>query len=102
MKNTGKRPGATVAQLYVAEASPTVPRPAKELKQFERVMLQPGETKHLTLEINPRSFSFYDVPSASWHANAGTYNLMLGDSSANIEQKTTVTLPKPITTSVSD
>jgi beta-glucosidase len=101
-KNTGKRPGATVAQLYVAEASPTVPRPAKELKQFERVMLQPGETKRLTLELNARSFSFYDVPSASWHANAGTYNLMLGDSSSNIEQKTTLTLPKPITTSVSD
>jgi len=102
VKNTGKRAGATVAQLYVAEASPTVPRPAKELKQFERVMLQPGETKHLTLELNARSFSFYDVPSASWHANAGTYNLMLGDSSSNIEQKTTLTLPKLITTSVSD
>jgi beta-glucosidase len=102
VKNTGKRPGATVAQLYVDEASPTVPRPAKELKQFERVMLQPGETKRLTLELNARSFSFYDVPSASWHANAGAYNLMLGDSSSNIEQKTTLTLPKPIITSVSD
>jgi beta-glucosidase len=102
VKNLGKRPGATVAQLYVDEASPTVPRPAKELKQFERVMLQPGETKRLTLELNARSFSFYDVPSASWHANAGAYNLMLGDSSSDIEQKTTLTLPKPIITSVSD
>ena len=100
--NRGGRAGATVAQLYVGEASPTVPRPAKELKQFERVMLQPGETKHVTVELDPRSFSFYDVATASWHANAGTYNLMLGDSSANIQQKATLQLPKPIITAVGD
>ncbi|MGB8917007.1 MAG: glycoside hydrolase family 3 C-terminal domain-containing protein [Candidatus Sulfotelmatobacter sp.] len=100
--NTGKRAGATVAQLYVGEASPTVPRPAKELKQFERVMLQPGETKHVSVDLNPRSFSFYDVATASWHANAGTYELLLGDSSANIQQKATLQLPKAISTSVGD
>jgi len=100
--NTGQRAGATVAQLYVGEESPTVPRPAKELKQFERVMLQPGETKHVTVELDPRSFSFYDVATASWHANAGIYNLMLGDSSANIQQKTTLQLPRTIITSVSE
>lgn len=100
--NTGRRAGATVAQLYVGETSPTVPRPAKELKQFERVMLQPGESKHVTVELDPRSFSFYDVATASWHANAGTYNLLLGDSSANIQQRATLQLPKPIITSVGD
>jgi beta-glucosidase len=98
--NTGKRAGATGAQLYVGEASPTVPRPAKELKQFERVMLQPGETKHVTVELDPRSFSFYDVATASWHANAGSYNLMLGDSSANIQQRISLQLPKTIITDV--
>jgi beta-glucosidase len=100
--NTGQRAGATVAQLYVGEASPTVPRPAKELKQFERVTLQPGETKHISVDLNPRSFSFYDVASAAWHANAGTYNLLLGDSSANIHQKTTLQLPNPLTVSVAE
>jgi beta-glucosidase len=100
--NTGKRAGATVAQLYVGEASPTVPRPAKELKQFERIMLQPGETKHVSVDLNPRSFSFYDVATTSWHANAGTYELLLGDSSANIQQKATLQLPKTISTSVGD
>jgi beta-glucosidase len=98
--NTGQRAGATVAQLYVGEASPTVPRPAKELKQFERVMLQPGETKHVTVELNPRSFSFYDVAAASWHANAGAYHLMLGDSSVDIQQKATLQLPKAIVMAV--
>jgi len=99
--NTGKRAGATVAQLYVGEGSPTVERPAKELKGFERVMLQPGETKHVTLNLNPRSFSYFDVKSSNWQANAGTYNLLLGDSSQNIQQKTTIQLPKALTTSIS-
>jgi beta-glucosidase len=100
--NTGKRAGATVAQVYVGEASPSLPRPEKELKQFERLMLQPGETKHVTVELNARSFSFYDVANHSWHANAGTYNLMLGDSSANIVQKTTLKLPEAINTPIGE
>ncbi len=100
--NTGKRAGATVAQLYVGEASPSVPRPAKELKQFERVMLQPGETKHVAIDVDPRSFSFYDVGAAAWHANAGTYNLMLGDSAADIQDKISLQLPRPVITPVSE
>jgi len=100
--NTGDRAGATVAQLYVAESSPTVLRPVKELKQFERVTLQPGETTHVSVELGPRSFSFYDVNAAAWRANAGSYNLMLGDSSANIQQKITIQLPKLISTPASD
>jgi beta-glucosidase len=86
VSNTGRRAGATVAQLYVGEESPTVPRPVKELKQFERVMLQPGETKHVAVDLDSRSFSFYDVGAAAWHANAGTYDLILGDSSASIQR----------------
>ena len=100
--NTGKRAGATVAQLYVGEASPTVPRPAKELKQFERVMLLPGETRHVVVDLDPRSFSFYDVGAAAWHADAGTYDLLLGDSSADIQQKIALQVPRPIITSVSE
>jgi len=64
-------------------------------------MLQPGETKHVTLNLNPRSFSYFDVKSSNWQANAGTYNLLLGDSSQNIQQKTTIQLPKALTTSIS-
>ena len=54
VKNTGKRAGATVAQLYVSQVSPTVERPIKELKGYERVSLQPGETKHVTLTLDPQ------------------------------------------------
>ncbi len=100
--NTGKVAGATVAQLYVGEDSPAVVRPEKELKGFERVMLAPGETKQVTLTLNPRSFSYFDVKRSAWQADAGTYQLMLGDSSADIQQKISITLPKAITTSVSE
>ena len=98
--NTGDRAGATVAQLYVGEAAPSVPRPAKELKQFERVFLQPGETKHIAVQLDARSFSFYDVAAKSWHADAGSYELSLGLSSAEVQQKVPVTLPEPIVTPV--
>jgi beta-glucosidase len=102
VSNTGKLSGATVAQLYVGQTSPTVERPAKELKGFARVLLQPGETKHLTLDLIPRSFSYFDVKSARWQADAGTYDLMLGDSSLDIQQKITIRVPNPLTTSVSE
>jgi beta-glucosidase len=100
--NTGKRPGATVAQLYVSEVSPAIERPAKELKGFERVVLRPGETRHVTLNLNPRSFSYFDIKSTAWQADAGTYKLMLGDSSQNIQQEISIQLPKPLTTSIAE
>ena len=102
VKNTGKRAGATVAQLYVSQISPTVERPIKELKGYERVSLQPGETKHLTLTLDPRSFSYFNVKSAAWQADSGEYKLMLGDSSQNIQQEIRVQLPTALTTSIAD
>lgn len=100
--NTGKRPGAMVAQLYIGPASSTVERPVKELKGFKRVQLGPGETKQVTIELDPRSFSYFDVRTSSWQADAGTYELMLGGSSQDIEQKIRVQLPKPLTTSIGE
>jgi beta-glucosidase len=100
--NTGTRAGATVAQLYVGETSPSVERPTKELKGFERVMLEPGQTKQVSMKLDPRSFSFFDVKAAAWHADAGDYELLLGDSSEDIQQKATIHLAQPLVTSVSE
>lgn len=100
--NTGKRAGATVAQLYVSEVSPKLERPVKELKGFERVVLQPAETKHLTFDLDARSFSYFDVKSAAWRADAGDYDLLLGDSSQDIQQRVRIQLARPLTTSVSE
>ena len=100
--NTGQRAGATVAQLYVGENKPSVERPAKELKGFERVTLEPGQTKQVSMKLDPRSFSFFDVKSGAWHADAGNYELLLGDSSEDIQQKAAIQLAQPLTTSVSE
>jgi beta-glucosidase len=85
LTNTGSREGAEVAQIYVGEAHAKVPRPAKELKAFARVDLKPGETKHVTLTLDRRAFSHYDVDAKDWLADAGEYEVFVGRSSAQIE-----------------
>ncbi len=85
VKNTGSREGAEVAELYVGDAHASVPRPVKELKGFARVSLRPGETQHVTLHLNRRSFSYYDVKSHGWTAEPGEYAILVGSSSAQIE-----------------
>jgi beta-glucosidase len=94
--NTSSRAGSEVAQVYVGEAKPTVPRPAKELKGFSRVELAAGETKHMTLLLDARAFAFYDAAGKHWQADAGTFSILVGDSSAETALSVTVTLPKAI------
>jgi len=88
--NTGQIEGMTVAQVYVGEQQPAVPRPAKELKGFAKVSLKPGETKHVTVPLEERSFSYYDVGSKSWKADKATYDVMVGSSVEDIELEGTV------------
>jgi beta-glucosidase len=82
--NTGAQSGADVAQVYVAEAEPKVPRPPKELKGFSRIELAAGETKHVSLPLNPRAFAFYDVAAKHWHADAGKFSVEVGRSSEDL------------------
>jgi beta-glucosidase len=83
--NTGKRPGAEVAQLYVSALLSPVPRPPKELKGFAKINLKPGETQNVTISLDERSFAYYDVSEKQWRAPAGIYQLSLGDSSVQIK-----------------
>ena len=87
--NTGQRAGAEVAQVYVGEAGAPIPRPAKELKGFEKVMLQPGETKHVTVTLDARAMSYFDVNSKSWKQDPAKFTVYVGDSSANANMTTT-------------
>ncbi|MFT3906462.1 MAG: glycoside hydrolase family 3 protein [Steroidobacteraceae bacterium] len=91
--NTGACAGAEVAQLYLADLQPTVPRPLKELKAFERVYLQPGERRRVTLQLNARSFTWYDDKKQRWRANRGSYSLQIGGSSVDAQLAGTITLP---------
>jgi beta-glucosidase len=96
--NTGQRAGATVPQLYIADVESSVPRPLKELKGFAKLDLQPGESRTVTLPLDVRSFAFYDVAAKRWHAEAGTFQVLLGESSANITLQTDLKLPRDLTT----
>lgn len=84
VKNTGARSGAEVAEVYVGEVSPKVPRPIKELKGFARVEISPGESRHVTLTLSKRAMAYWDTRLHDWNVNPGTYTIYVGDSSANV------------------
>jgi len=85
VKNTGNRAAAEVAELYVGDSHASVPRPVKELKAFAKLNLKPGETKRVTLALDRRAFSFYDVKKKDWSAEPGDFTILVGSSSDNIQ-----------------
>jgi beta-glucosidase len=85
VRNVGARPGAEVAQVYVADRHAPVPRPPKELKGFAKVSLAPGETKRVQVTLDRRALSFFDVKTKSWRAAPGTFQVLVGSSSQRIE-----------------
>jgi beta-glucosidase len=92
LKNTGSRKGAEIAELYVGDSHASVPRPVKELKGFAKVELQPGETKRVTITLDRRAFSYYDVSKNTWKAEPGDFAILVGSSSAQIELQGKFTL----------
>jgi len=81
--NTGRREGADVAQLYVGDPSAKVERPAKELKGYEKVRLEPGKTEHVTLALDHRSLAYWNVATNNWQVDPGKFVVYVGDSSEN-------------------
>jgi beta-glucosidase len=81
--NTGNVAGAEVAQLYVSDPSAQVDRPERELKGFAKVRLAPSETRHVTLNLDARAFSYWDAPAHKWIIDPGKFVLRVGDSSEN-------------------
>jgi beta-glucosidase len=79
--NTGKVAGAEVAQLYVADIEASVPRPLKELRGFSKVLLGPGERRTVRLRLSTRAFSFWDVQTHGWKAEAGEFRILVGPAS---------------------
>ena len=83
VKNTGKLAGAEVAELYVSDPSAKATRPERELKGFQKVRLASGETKHVTLTLNARAFSYWSVKAHKWIIDPGKFVIRVGDSSEN-------------------
>jgi beta-glucosidase len=85
LRNTGQRAGADVAQVYVADNHSPVERPPKELKGFVKVHLQPGEQKRVAIDLDRRSFAYYDVDAGDWAVTPGAFQILIGQSSRAIE-----------------
>jgi beta-glucosidase len=81
--NTGSVAGAEVAQLYVSDPSTKVLRPERELKGFEKVRMAPGETRHVTLNLDAGAFSYWDEAAHKWAIDPGKFIIRVGDSSEN-------------------
>lgn len=97
--NTGSRDGAEVGEVYVGEAHPAVPRPAKELKGFARVSLPPGATQRVKVSLDSRAFSYFDVGAHEWRADPNEFTIYVGRSVEQIELKGTVTLTPSVAAS---
>jgi beta-glucosidase len=92
LTNTGDRRGAEVVQLYVRDVDASVTRPEKELKAFAKVELDAGETVTVTLELQERSFAFWDASTHHWLIEPGEFELLIGASSRDIRRRARVEL----------
>ena len=82
--NTGRFAGSEVAQLYVGDEVASVPRPEKELKGYEKVRLEPGETKSVEIRLSPDAFAFYDMNRHDFVVEPGDFTISVGASSRDI------------------
>jgi beta-glucosidase len=85
VKNTGKRDGATVVQLYIQDKTATMSRPVKELKGFEKVMLKSGEQKTIRFKIDENQLKFWNA-SMKYVSEPGKFNVFIGLDSQRVNQ----------------
>lgn len=85
--NTGSREGKETVQLYIGQQKPSVARPTKELKAFEKVSLKPGETKTVTFSITPAMLAFYSTTLHDWTTENDTYTAYVCSSSEDVKGK---------------
>ena len=92
VKNTGTLAGAEVVQLYVHDVKSSLPRPEKELKAFQKVYLQPGESRDVSLTLDKNALSYYDDGKGQWVAEPGAFEALIGTSSDRLTTKVKFTL----------
>ncbi len=92
VSNTGARPGAEVVQVYVADPVASVYRPAQELRGFAKVMLEPGESREVSIPLDARAFAYWHVARGEWVVEGGDFELRVGASTRDIRLSTTVAL----------
>ncbi len=90
--NTGKVAGKEVVQLYVADRKSTVIRPVRELKGFEKIALEPGETKTVSFTLGKRAFAYWNTEIHGWHVESGAFGIQIAKSSRDIALEQDVTV----------
>jgi beta-glucosidase len=86
LSNTGEREGTEIVQLYIRDEYGSVTRPVKQLKDFQRVSLKPGEKKTVLFDITPDDLKFYTI-NKRWEVEPGDFTIMVGPSSADKDLK---------------
>ena len=87
VRNSGKRSGSEIVQLYVEPPASDVPRPVRELRGFARVELQPGESREVTTTFERQDLAYWNPATRGWVVTPGTYHAAAGSSSADLPLK---------------
>ncbi|MDR0885004.1 MAG: glycoside hydrolase family 3 C-terminal domain-containing protein [Clostridiales Family XIII bacterium] len=90
--NTGDVFGKEIVQLYISQLNPKIFRPSHELKAYQKISLEPGETMQVTFELNYSDFAYYDVLEKRFAVESGKYTLSIGSSSREQKMSTIVTI----------
>jgi beta-glucosidase len=90
--NTGERAGKHVVQVYVATAAGPVRRPARELRAFAKVALEPGESRTVAFDLDRRAFAYYDVLEHGWVVAPGEYAVQIGADALDVVAEAALTL----------
>lgn len=88
IKNIGDIAGKEVVQLYMGQRNSVVLKPIKELKNFEKIHLEAGETKEVKFKLGEKDFQYYNPCLRDWHVESGIYDIYVGASTADIRLKT--------------
>jgi beta-glucosidase len=101
LKNSGDRAGADVVQLYTHQRTSSTYQPIKSLRAFQRLSLDPGQSKTVTLEIPVKQLAYYDARIHDFHVEPGVFDVLVGSSSEDIRLrgetsvKTAASTPRP-------
>lgn len=90
--NTGRRAGKETVQLYIGAMQCSEDRPVKELKDFRKISLQPGETQTVSFDLTDRMFRFFSVKKGQWTVEPGKYRISVAPSSAECKNAVVFTL----------
>ena len=90
--NTGKRYGGEVVQVYVRDQESSLPRPEKELKEFQKIFLPPGGSEVLRIPLGEDAFKYFDDQKQSWVLEEGRFDILIGSSSRDIRLRGRVNL----------